>query len=334
MSQDEPKLLAGTARAALPRQGCAGDMNRRSFLASALGATLASSAGPGLCVARAATSHTFKHGELEVTVISDGHLVVPTPFLARNAERHQLQAALAAAGQSGDRVEPPTNVTLIRTELDLILIDVGSGPHFMPTAGKLLANMEGAGITRESITKVVFTHAHPDHIWGTLDDFDEAPNFPNASYVISAAEWNFWMSEDVLTRLPEDRQNFAPGAKRNLLRIKDKIRTIMPGEDIVTGLRAVDTAGHTQGHIAIEVGSGKETLLVVGDALAHPIIAFAHPDWKPAADHEPDRAIATRKALLDRLATDKSRIVGYHLPFPGVGIVERKGTAYAFVPVG
>ncbi len=286
-------------------------------------------------VARAASSHAFRHGALEITVLSDGHLVVPTPFLAVNVERAQLEAAIATVGQRGERVEPPTNVTLIRTKSDLVLIDTGSGPHFMPTAGKLLANMKAADVDPQSITKVVYTHAHPDHIWGTLDDFDEGPNFPNATYVISAAEWNFWMAEDAATKLPADRQNFVAGAQRNLLRIKDKIRTVQPGEEIVAGLRAIDTAGHTAGHIAIEVVSGNEALLVVGDALAHPVIAFAHPDWKPAADHhDADRAVQTRKQLLDRLATDRTLMVGFHLPWPGLGRAERKGTAYAFVSGG
>lgn len=237
---------------------------------------------------------------------------------------------MTIAGQGGERANAPMNITLVRTTTDLILIDAGSGPHFMPSAGKLLENMEAAGIDPRSITQVVYTHGHPDHLWGTLDDFDEEPNFPNDSYVLSAAEWNLWMSGDVLTKIPGDRHNFAVGAARNLKRIKDKIRTVKPGENIATGLRAIDTAGHTQGDIAIEIVSGSEAILVIGDALAHPVIAFEHPDWRPAADHEPERAAATRKALLSRLASDKTHIVGYHLPFPGIGFVERSGTAYRF----
>ena len=140
------------------------------------------------------------------------------------------------------------------------------------------------------------------------------------------------MSGDVLTRIPQDRHNIAAEAARNLQRIKDKIRSVKPGEDIATGLRAIDTAGHTQGHIAIEIVSGGEAVLVIGDALAHPVIAFEHPDWRPAADHEPERAAATRKALLSRLAFDKTRI-GYHLPFPGIAFVELSGTGYRFTNV-
>ena len=306
-----------------------GAVNRRTFLTVAGTVSLASLLpSPG----SAAADYTFKHGAFEITVLSDGHLVVPALFLALNADRKDLEAALASAGQRGERIAPPTNVTLIRTGSDVILIDAGAGPHFMPTAGKLLGNMEIVGIKPESITKIIYTHAHPDHIWGTLDDFDETPNFPNAGYVIAAGEWNFWMADDAASKLPEDRQNFAPGAKRNLSRIRNKIRTVTPGEDIVPGLRAIDASGHTAGHIAIEVVSGSEALLVIGDALTHPVISFKHPDWKPAADHhDADRAVATRKRLLDRLATDRTSIIGYHLPFPGFGRVERRGAAYTLV---
>jgi glyoxylase-like metal-dependent hydrolase (beta-lactamase superfamily II) len=284
---------------------------------------------PSLASAASPTSHAFKFNQFEITVFSDGHLTIPTRFLASNVSEADIKTWL---GIIATMVTPPSNVTLVRTPSETILIDVGAGPHFMPGAGKLAENMEAAGVDRKAVTKVVFTHAHPDHIWGTLDDFDDEPMFPNASYLISAAEWNFWMADDVMSKLPKERQNFAPGAKRNLSKIKDKLRTIRPGEDIVTGIRAIDTSGHTQGHISIEITSGRDTVIVLADALTHPTISFAHPEWMPAADHhDPERAVLTRKTLLDRLATDRSQVVGFHLPFPGIGFVERSGTAYRFV---
>jgi glyoxylase-like metal-dependent hydrolase (beta-lactamase superfamily II) len=109
---------------------------------------------------------------------------------------------------------------------------------------------------------------------------------------------------------------------------------IAPGADIARGIRAIDTAGHTAGHISVEIASGNEIALVLADALVHPIISFAHPEWSPAADHhDPDRAIAARKRLLSRLASDHSLAIGFHLPFPGIGWVEMDGSAYRFVPM-
>jgi glyoxylase-like metal-dependent hydrolase (beta-lactamase superfamily II) len=302
--------------------------DRRQFLEGLLAAS-AIQLTPSRASAASPSSHTFKFGEFEITVFSDGQLTIPTRFLASNVSEGDIKTWL---GITAAMVTPPTNVTLVRTPSETILIDAGAGPHFMPGAGKLAENMEAAGFDRKMVTRVVFTHAHPDHIWGTLDDFDDEPMFPSASYLISAAEWNFWMADDVASKLPEDRQNFAPGAKRNLNKIKEKLRTIEPGEDIVTGIRAIDTSGHTQGHVSIEIASGRDAVIVLADALTHPTISFAHPEWMPSADHhDPERAVLTRKTLLDRLASDRSRVIGFHLPFPGVGFVERDGTAYRFV---
>ena len=300
-------------------------LNRRSALAGAA-ATLAC----GLPAARAATPlHRLAAGAFELTVISDGHLLLPTGGLAPDAPPAERTMALAAAGQTGAQFASPTNVTLIRAGAELILVDAGSGPHFMATAGKLADNLAAAGIAPDAVTKVVFTHGHPDHLWGTLDDLDEL-TFPNASYVVAAPEWDFWTGDDAARGLPADRLVFVQAARRNYQRIKDKVRMVAPGGDIVTGMRVVETAGHTQGHVSLEIAGG-DGVLVTGDALTHPVISFAHPRWRMAADHEPERAVATRLALLDRLAADRTRIIGFHLPYPGVGRVERKDGAYRFV---
>ena len=299
-------------------------LNRRSLLAGI-------GAAPFLPVrVLAAPPHRLKLGKLEITVLSDGQLTVPTRYLARNASEAEIASVI---GVGAATITPPCNVTLVRTPTEAILIDVGSGPYFMPGAGKLAENMEAAGIDRNSISKVVFTHAHPDHLWGLLDDFDHTPMFPSACYLISPAELNFWLADDAISRLPEDRQNFAAGARRNLEAIKDKLQTIEPGREIVAGIRMLDASGHTAGHMCVELSSGRESMVVLGDALTHPIVSFAHPQWMPAADHhDPQRAAAVRKSLLEKLATERQRVVGFHLPFPGTGFVERGGSSYRFVP--
>ena len=306
------------------------DATRRQLLRGTAAIVAATALGISKAVPATSATKTISHGEFSITVLSDGHLTIPTRFLARNASEADIKTAI---GLTGDLVAPPCNVTLVRTPGEMILIDVGAGPHYTPGAGKLADNMEFAGIERKSITKVVLTHAHPDHLWGLLDDFDGSPMFPNASYVMSATEFEFWMAEDVATRLPRDRLNFVPGAQRNLNSIRDRLHLITPGTDIASGVRAIDTAGHTAGHMSIEIASGNEIALVLADTLMHPIISFAYPEWSPAADHhDPDRAVATRKHLLGRLCSDKSLAIGFHLPFPGIGRVEEHGRAYKFVP--
>jgi glyoxylase-like metal-dependent hydrolase (beta-lactamase superfamily II) len=299
-------------------------LNRRALLVGLGAAALRPTSVLG------APPHRLKLGEFEIAIFSDGHLTVPTRFLARNANEAEIASVI---GVGTSTITPPCNVTLVRTATETIVIDVGSGPHYMPGAGKLAENMNAAGIDRNSISKIVLTHAHPDHLWGLLDDFDDAPMFPKASYLISSAELNFWLAPDAISRLPEDRRDFAAGAKRNLETIKGKLQTIEPGQEIAAGIRVLDTSGHTAGHICVELSSGRESVVVLADALTHPVISFAHPEWMPAADHhDPQRAATVRKVLLDQLATDRQRVIGFHLPFPGVGFVERRGSSYRFVP--
>ena len=301
-------------------------LNRRTFLGAAT-ASFAARALPAF----ATPPYSFKHGALELTIISDGHLVLPTSFLAPDAPAAERSELLNAAGQTGEQYNSPTNITLIRNGRDLILVDMGSGDRFMPTAGKLWDNLKAAGIDKARITKAIFTHGHPDHLWGTVDELDELV-MPDATFFVASAEWNFWNSDNATRGLPAERAGFVTGARRNYAAIKDKVKMVKAGDEIAAGLRIVDTPGHTQGHVSLELAGG-DGLIIGGDALTHPLISFRHPEWKPTADHVPDQAVATRRKLLDRLATDRSRLIGFHLPYPGIGMVERKDSAYRFVPV-
>lgn len=303
-------------------------ISRRTLLATSA-VTFAANFATGALPAFAAAPHTFKHGAFEVTIVSDGHLVLPTSFLAPDAPPAERTALLQAAGQTAEQYQSPTNITLIRTASDLILIDMGSGDRFMPSAGKLWDNLKAAGIDKNKITKVIFTHGHPDHLWGTVDDLDDLV-LPDATFYVAAPEWNFWQGDDATRGLPAERAGFVTGARRNYAAIKSKVKMYKAGDDIVTGLRAIATPGHTQGHMSLEL-AGSESLIVGGDVLTHPLISFAHPEWKPAADHVPDVAAETRKRLLDRMVADRAKLIGFHLPYPGVGTVEKKDNAYRYV---
>jgi glyoxylase-like metal-dependent hydrolase (beta-lactamase superfamily II) len=141
-------------------------------------------------------------GAIEVMVIRDGTLNVPLSFTLPETPQPDVTALLAAHGLAPTGMPAQTNVTLVKTGAELVLIDAGSGPNFQPTAGKLAENMEQTGLDPRSVTKVVFTHCHADHLWGAVDDFDDGERFPNASYVISAAEWNFWTNPSTADTVP------------------------------------------------------------------------------------------------------------------------------------
>lgn len=310
---------------------------RRQFLGESAAAALVAAACVSSLRPTRAAVHTIpvhKSGSLETLVVSDGHFFLPAGFLVTpDSPPAEREAALNAAGQTADQLQLVNTVAVIRSQSDVVLVDAGTGPRHQPTAGKLAEKLKAAGIPPAAVTKIVLTHGHPDHLWGILDANDN-PIYPNASYLVSAVEWNLWADPDVMRRLPAvlaTNDRIINGAKNHFSHVKDKIRTVRDGEEIVSGVRVIDTPGHTQGHISVEIAGG-DGLVVVADALTHAVISFQHPSWPVPVDHEPDRGISTRLRLLDRLVIDKRRLIGAHLPFPGTGFVERKDGAYRFVP--
>lgn len=278
----------------------------------------------------AATHHRFPLGSRDIFVLSDGHLVVPTSMLAGNVPQPELSSFLAARALGPDRVRYHINVALVQTGNDYVLIDAGSGGTWEQTAGRLADSLEAAGLKPEQIGKVVLTHAHPDHIWGLIDELDDSLRFPRAHYMVAAREFDFWTSAEA-ARLTGPIEGIAAGARRVFKTIEARTTRIRPGDDVAPGIVAIDTPGHTPGHISLLVTAGSSKLLITADALQNAHVAFAHPDWHPLADMDGDRAAKSRRRVLDMAATDKLLVLCYHIPFPGLGHVERNGSAFAWV---
>ncbi|MGI9483377.1 MAG: MBL fold metallo-hydrolase [Hyphomicrobiales bacterium] len=307
------------------------DISRRTFLAGSAAATGAMAFGCLPLRAEDKTVHALTLGEIKLSVFSDSIIDIPAASLATNVPPEKLSTFLEKSGFPTDRRISDLNVTLVQTEDDLVVIDTGSGMNFVDSAGTLADNMDGAGIDREKVTKVILTHAHPDHVWGIIDDFEEAKRFPNAAYFMSAAEWDFWMDKEILSKLPKALHGFAIGAKNNLNPVAEKLTRVDDNATIAPGITMISTPGHTPGHMSVMVESGTGKMLVLGDAITHPAVSFVRPDWAMQNDQNQPLAGKTRARLLDMLATDKIPVIGYHLPWPGVGHVERKGAAYTYV---
>ena len=301
--------------------------NRRRFLAGA-SALIAAGFLPKHVLALAGPV-SFKQGTANITVVSDGELVLPVGIISPDAPQDQLKALLVAAGVTGTEFRPATNITLIRTGGDLILFDTGSGSEFQPTAGKVLESLAMAQVEPAAITKVIFTHAHPDHVWGTVNK-DGKLNFPNASYHVAEAEWNFWMGKDILTQMPKEMHPFVLGAQKHFNGVKDRLTMLKPGDEVAGGIKVLDTSGHTPGHISFEV-AGDGGLILVADSIANPVVFFPHPEWHFGFDSIPDVAAKARAKLLDRAAAEKIKLLGYHWPYPGLGFAEKKNGAYQYV---
>ena len=126
-----------------------------------------------------------------------------------------MRSFLAARAVGPERVRFHINVALVKTGDDYVLIDAGSGGTWEHTAGKLADSLEAADIKPEQIGKVVVTHAHPDHIWGLIDELDDSLRFPRAQYAGSGWEFDFWTMGEA-TRLTGPVEGIAAGARRVL----------------------------------------------------------------------------------------------------------------------
>lgn len=269
-------------------------------------------------------------GAATLTTVSDGNLVLPGSFIFDPMPKDELAPILADYGLSQDRLTPECNLALYRDGTHTVLFDVGSGPDFMPSAGTIVDSLDAIGLMPEDITHVVFTHAHPDHIWGLLDDFDE-PLFYEARYMMGRAEWDYWWNPNTVDEIGEARAAFAVGARRRMEAIEDAVEHFDDGQEILPGIAAISTPGHTPGHMAFEVRQGSDTALVVGDAIGNHHVAFRKPGWESGSDQDAARAVTSRKMLLDRIANEHLTLIGFHLPDGGIGRAEREGDGYRFV---
>ena len=263
--------------------------------------------------------------------VSDGHLLLPrAAVVPAGADPAITGPILEAAAVTGDSIEAPLNLTLLRDGENLVLFDAGSGPDFMPTAGKLLDGLAAIDVAPEDITHVVFTHAHPDHIWGVLDEFDE-PLFANAAHLIGRAERDYWIDPATMESIGPDRQSFAAGAARRIEALGEALATFEPDDEILPGIIARATPGHTPGHTSFLL---HDAAMVLGDAIVNAHLAFRRPDLAAPNDQDAALGAQTRQALLADLAQSGHVIIGYHLPDGGIGRVMTEGDAYRFQPGG
>lgn len=299
-------------------------LTRRSYLALSAAALALPRAG------FAADRLTL--GDAEIVALSDGHLVLPSEFLLSLAPQDELADLPDDIGLDlSQPLTPPCNITLMRSGDRTVLFDCGAGSTFMPTVGRLQDALDAEGLAPGDITDVVFTHAHPDHLWGVLDDFDE-PLFLNAVHRMGRVEHGYWTDPDTVESIGEARASFAAGAARRLSAVDDRVELFEDGAEVLPGVTAMMTPGHTPGHMAFVLSSGNATAMVIGDAAANDHVAVARPAWPSGADQDPQIGAATRVRLLDMLATDGMTAVGFHMGGGGVGRIERADErGYRFV---
>jgi glyoxylase-like metal-dependent hydrolase (beta-lactamase superfamily II) len=278
--------------------------------------------------------YALRVGGIDVLVVSDGVLPLPTATLATNAAPADRAAWLQDMFLPPDAFDWPLNVLVVRSGDRTILVDSGLGGQFagFPRAGQLPRRLKAAGIELGSVTDVVLTHMHMDHIGGLLVDEVKKQLRPDLRIHVAAAEVDFWATPDFShTVMPKPVPNVLRSTARQFLdEFHNRLRTFETEHEVAPGVVARRTGGHTPGHSVVRLTSGGERLTFAGDAIFP--VGFDHPDWHNGFEHDPEESVRVRVGLLREAAKTGELLVATHLPFPSVGRVAVAGDVFRWVP--
>ncbi|MDU9037802.1 MBL fold metallo-hydrolase [Pseudomonas corrugata] len=277
--------------------------------------------------------YAVRVGEIDVLVVSDGVLPLPTTTMSTNADPAARAAWFKDMFLGPDAFDWALNVLVVRSGEQTILVDAGLGGQFpgFPRAGQFPKRLAAAGIDLGAVTDVVITHMHMDHIGGLL--VDEVKNWlrPDVRIHVAATEVAFWASPDfTLTSMPAPVPDVLRATADEFMKVYgSKLRTFEHEHEVAPGVIARLTGGHTPGHSVVHVMSAGERLTFAGDALFP--VAFDHPDWHNGFEHDPEEAVRVRVRLMQEAAASGELLVATHLPFPSVGRVAVEGDAFRWV---
>lgn len=275
-------------------------------------------------------------GEIEVLIVSDGVLPLPTKMLGHNVDSSTRAAWLNDMFLPTEAFDWALNAVVVRSGRQTILVDAGLGldPDLnLPRAGQLIKRLAAAGIDLASVTDVVLTHMHMDHVGGLLIAGVKEQLRPDLRIHVAAAEVEFWKAPDFthVNMPPGFPDALRAAAKRFTKEYQSHLRLFDEESEVAPGVVVSRTGGHTPGHSVVRVASGGDRLMFAGDAVF--AVGFEHPEWYNGFEHDPEEAARVRIRLLKELAATESSLVATHLPFPSVGHVAVDGDHFRWVPV-
>ena len=330
-------IVARNPQSGASKEGTLVMITRRNALvmASAAAALPAVSAAPAFANtppartgAQAPGWFRSKVGDYEITAISDGFVQRPLEGFVRNVEVAEVQKTLAAQGLPGTHIRVPYTTLVVNTGSQVILLDSGNG-DFAPGAnsGQWMANFRAAGFTPEMVNKVILSHFHGDHINGVRNKAGQLV-FPNAELMAPEAEWAFWMDDARMNNAPDAMKPAFQNVRRVFGPSADKVTRYGWDKEVAPGVTSVRADGHSPGHTVFVIASGAGRMMFMADITNTPVLFARHPEWQVLFDMDAQKAIETRKRLLDMVSADRIRSAFYHGPFPAVGQVSRDGGGY------
>ncbi len=231
-------------------------------------------------------------------------------------------------------VETSVNGFLVNTGAKLVLIDAGAGTFFGPTLGKLVANLQASGYQPSQVDEIYITHLHVDHVGGLVTNGERT--FANATVRVDRQDADFWLSEQKMEAAPAEMKDFFKGAMAALkpYREANRLKTFDSGAgDLLSGIKALSTHGHTPGHTSYEVSSGGQKLLLIGDLIHVAAVQLSDPAVTIAFDVDPKAAAAMRGQVFQQAAKDGTPMGASHIAFPGLGRLRADGDGYRWLPL-